>query len=119
MCAPDNCNEHDETNETEEGSEGSAAGTSNALIPGQGTWIAPRILRLELKSDQEPDAIATADWVVDDDKILDLPAGYRMLRRGGQYIVVDDEGEVIAGPSRDLVDLHNQAWTHYKTKYGY
>lgn len=57
-------------------------------------------------------------WIVDTLLTQDLPSGYLMMRKGGDYLVLDDDGFVISGPSDDPVALTNDAWSHYKAKYG-
>lgn len=59
------------------------------------------------------------EWKLDREMTDELPKGYRMVKRGGMYKVIDDEGLVIAGPSDDPVGLINDAWTHYKSENGY
>ncbi|WFU00681.1 hypothetical protein QA648_10910 [Rhizobium sp. CB3171] len=51
-------------------------------------------------------------------RLADIPDGYVMLWDGTNYIVVDEIGNRIAGPGSDPIDVANDAWTYYKTKYG-
>lgn len=56
-------------------------------------------------------------WIVDPTLTKELPVGYVMMRRGDDYLVLDDDGFVIAGPGSDIIGMTNDAWTHFKAKY--
>lgn len=71
-----------------------------------------------LEHDDQTTEAPEWSWIVDSVLTRELPVGYVMMRRGNFYLVLDDDGFAISEPGSDAIGMTNDAWAHFKAKYG-
>jgi hypothetical protein len=112
----------DQDDETEDGGDGSSTSTGVATHEhGVGPEYSSKdeTPNAQIYNELPEASTDLLNWMLERDMTDELPEGYRMMRRGGLYRVIDEDGNVVAGPSDDPVGLINDAWTHYKSENGY